>query len=204
MKLVRDELNEYLGGIYRDERVTLINDEGRSFIRRSNEQYDTIQFISAFSADAVQSGAVDFSSSYLITVEAFDDYLDHLAQDGVLAISWQRDLRLFFTAWDVLEKRGLNPAERIVFVGNHDSTLTHNTILIKLNLFSSELQIVKKIAVNRLPIHYAPSSLMVEVDQKPGLVSLPKTRRLIEEFSENILPKIGTNSTRPFLIGYGL
>ena len=105
VKLVQDALNDYLGGIFRDERVTLINDEGRSFVRRSTEKYDTIQFISAYSVTAIQSGAVDLASSYLVTAEAFHDYLNHLTLDGVLSVSRDLNLRLFFTAWGIFQNR---------------------------------------------------------------------------------------------------
>jgi hypothetical protein len=190
VKLVKRELNDYLGGIYRNPRVTVVNDEGRSFVRRSKDKYDSIQFISAYSIEAAQSGAVDLASSYLMTEEAFDDYLDHLTDDGVLSISYGSSLRLFFSLWQALEARGLDPAERIILVNNDNSTLTANTILVKLTPFtSSEMDVVKEISLNRLPINYAPASLMADVDHVPGLVSQPKTKRLIDQFVATPLEK---------------
>jgi predicted membrane-bound spermidine synthase len=181
--LVRDDLNDYLGGIYRDARVNVVNDEGRSFVRRSTEKYDVIQFISAYSKGAAQTGAVDMVSSYLVTSEAFQDYLDHLAPEGMLSISYASSLRLFVSLWHALEARGLDPTDRIVLIHNDSSTLTPNTILVKLTPFTPEdLAVIRGISANRLPINYAPAGLMADVDRVPGLVSQPKTRRLVEEF----------------------
>ena len=81
-----------------------MNDEGRSFVRRSDEKYDVIQFISAYSRGAAQSGAVDQVSSYLVTAEAFQDYLDHLTPEGMLSISYAANVRLFISVWDALER----------------------------------------------------------------------------------------------------
>ncbi len=181
--LVHDELNDYLGGIFRNPRVVIANDEGRSFVRRSTEQYDVIQFISAYSRGAAQSGAVDQVSSYLVTTEAFQDYLDHLAPEGVLAISYASSLRLFISVWDALEKRGLDPANRVVMIHNDPSTMTQNTIFVKLTPFTTEeLGFMRQVTLGRMPINYAPRALMADVDRTPDLVSQPNTRRLIEEF----------------------
>jgi predicted membrane-bound spermidine synthase len=187
VELVQEELNDHLGGIYQDSRVTLINDEGRSFVRRSTDLYDTIQFVSAYSVHAQQSGALDLSSSFLMTEEALQDYLDHLTPDGVLALSYGSSLRLLFSVWEALEQRGLDPSERVVMVHNDNSTLTANTIFAKLTPFTSaELEVIKDASLNRLPINYAPPALMAEVDRTPGLVSQPKTRNLIELFVETL------------------
>lgn len=181
--LVRDDLNEYLGGIYRDPRVRVENDEGRSFVRRSKERYDVIQFISAYSRGAAQSGAIDQVSSFLVTEEAFQDYLNHLTPDAMLSISYAASLRLFITVWEALEKRGLDPASRIVLLHNDPSTMTQNTILVKLEPFTpEELDFIRQVTPGRMPINYAPAALMADVDRAPGLVSEPKTRAFIEEF----------------------
>lgn len=183
VNLVSNDLNDYLGGIYRDPRVQVENDEGRSFVRRSKERYDVIQFISAYSRGAAQSGAIDQVSSYLVTEEAFQDYLDHLTPDGMLAISYANSLRLFTTVWEALERRGLDPASRIVLLHNDPSTMTQNTILAKLEPFTpDELGFIREVAPGLVPINYAPAALMADVDRAPGLVSEPKTRRFIEEY----------------------
>lgn len=183
VKLVKRDLNKYLGGIFNNERVKIINDEGRSFVRRSKEKYDVIQFISAYSVTAIQSGAVDLSSSYLMTEEAFEDYLQHLTKDGILHIARDLNLRLFFTAWSVLEKMGLDPSNRIALLKG--ATLGRNTLLVKLEPFEPfELETIKQIClINKMPINYAPSLLMNKVDNNnSALVSEKKTRMIIEMF----------------------
>ena len=182
VKLVNNELNGYLGGIFNDNRVTIVNDEGRSFVRRSKKKYDSIQFISAYSTTAIQSGAVNLANSYLVTKNAFTDYFDHLTDDGVLAIARDLNLKLFFTAWEALEERGLNPEQRLILLNG--ATLGRNTLLAKLTPFGqSELDVIGEISQdNRIEINYAPSYLMQKVDSGERLVSEPKTRQLISQF----------------------
>ena len=61
-----------------------MTDEGRSFVRRSREQYDAIISVHTISNAAIASGALALAENYVLTREAFADYLDRLAPDGVL------------------------------------------------------------------------------------------------------------------------
>src|SRR4029453_3050603 len=63
---------------------------------------------------ATAAGAYALSENSLYTVEAFDDYLNHLTDRGVLSISrWMFDgLRLISLAQEVGGRRGWNPAAR--------------------------------------------------------------------------------------------
>jgi hypothetical protein len=90
-----------------------INPEGRSFLRRSDEQHDLIYMSKAVTQAADRTGFA-LTENYLYTVEAFDDYLDHLAPNGRLALILhdQHDLtRAFVTALAALVNRGQSPAE---------------------------------------------------------------------------------------------
>ena len=182
VKFVRNDLDTYLGGIFTNDRVTLLNDDGRSFIGRSTEKYDSIQFISAYSLDAALSGAIIAASSFLVTQEAFDEYLDHLTEQGVLAIAKDFNLRLFFTAWDALERRGLDPAERLMLLSG--GSLGRNTVLVKLSPFeTSELDVIQTIAANRqIAVNYAPPSVMARINENAQIATEPETQRLIQEF----------------------
>jgi len=89
---VRDAYRDYGGGLYDDPRVSIVGDEARSFVRRSNEQYDVVVMTVVDSWAALQSGAYALSESYLYTEQAFADYIDHLAPGGTLSIGrWYRD-----------------------------------------------------------------------------------------------------------------
>lgn len=114
----------YSGHIYDRPEVKVVVDEGRSFLRRSHEQYDLIYLAKTVTQAAEQTGFA-LAENYLYTVEAFDDYLNHLAPDGRLAfiLHDQRDLtRAFTTALAVLVNRGENPAEasrHLVLINDH-------------------------------------------------------------------------------------
>src|SRR5207247_1147491 len=83
--LMRGPLADYSGGIYTAPRVTVVEDEARSYIRRSSDRYDLILMTVVDSYAALASGAYALSESYLYTAEAFDDYLTHMSDNGALA-----------------------------------------------------------------------------------------------------------------------
>ena len=74
----------------------VVVDDGRSFIRRSDERYDVIQASLVDTWAATAAGAYTLTENTLYTKEAFEDYYDHLTERGVLTITrWVFDgLRL--------------------------------------------------------------------------------------------------------------
>jgi hypothetical protein len=67
--------------------VQIHNDDGRSFVARSREQYDVIQASLVDSFAAASSGAFALSENSLYTKEAWVSYLQHLTPTGVLTFS---------------------------------------------------------------------------------------------------------------------
>ena len=86
-------------------------EDGRSFVRRSPTQYDIIQASLVDTWAATAAGAYALSENSLYTVEAFDDYLDHLTDRGVLSISrWVFDgLRLISLAQEAGARARMGP-----------------------------------------------------------------------------------------------
>src|SRR6184192_1821921 len=84
--LMRGPLSDYNGHVYSAPRVNVVEDEARSYIRRSAVRYDLILMTVVDSYAALASGAYALSESYLYTAEAFHDYLGHIADHGVLAV----------------------------------------------------------------------------------------------------------------------
>src|SRR5438132_987224 len=90
--LMRGRYAAYGGAVHFDPRVRLVEDEARSFVRRSSERYDLVVMTVVDSFAALSSGAYALTESYLYTEEAMADYLGHLAPGGALAIArWYRD-----------------------------------------------------------------------------------------------------------------
>jgi hypothetical protein len=80
---------EFTRGVYHLPGVRVFQDEGRSFLRRSRDRYDVIQLTGVDTGSTVLGGAANLlAEAYLYTVEAFVDYLEHLADDGVLSITY--------------------------------------------------------------------------------------------------------------------
>ena len=123
--VMRDRFREYSGGIYTNPRVRITIDDGRSFVRRTPERYDVIQASLVDTWAATAAGAYTLTENTLYTVEAFNDYLDHLTDDGVLTITrWVLDgLRLISLAQAACESRGWDAAPRLAIV-QHDRVAT--------------------------------------------------------------------------------
>ncbi len=122
---MRDRFREYSGGIYTNPRVRITIDDGRSFVRRTPDRYDVIQASLVDTWAATAAGAYTLTENTLYTVEAFNDYLDHLTDDGVLTITrWVLDgLRLISLAQAACESRGWDAASRLAIV-QHDRVAT--------------------------------------------------------------------------------
>lgn len=90
--LMRGEFADYSGHLYTQPRVRVVEDEARSYIRRSSDRYDLIVMTVVDSWAALASGSYALTESYLYTSEAFEDYLGHLSDGGALAVGrWYRD-----------------------------------------------------------------------------------------------------------------
>jgi hypothetical protein len=104
----------FSGSLYSNAAVRTVVDDGRTFLRSTDEQFDVI-YLTLSSGAVTQPGGVT-SGSYLYTLEAFDDYLNHLRQDGRIAIRLRDEhefLRAFNTAFQSLTRRGSTPLEAI-------------------------------------------------------------------------------------------
>ena len=114
--IVSQRMRDRFGGLFEQPEVRLITDEARSFVRRSKETYDVIVSVQTVSNAALASGALSLAENYMYTLEALEDYLDHLTLDGVVLITRGREqiARLFATAREVFEQRGLgSPASHL-------------------------------------------------------------------------------------------
>jgi hypothetical protein len=85
--LVEQVVNEQLAGFsgrpYRLPGVRVSIENGRTFIRRATDAWDLITLTWVDTGGS--ASAMAFSENYLYTVEAYRDFLEHLAQDGYLA-----------------------------------------------------------------------------------------------------------------------
>lgn len=200
---------DYSGGIYAHPAVRTHVDDGRSFVRRSADQYDVIQASLVDTWAATAAGAYTLTENSLYTSEAFGEYLDHLTEAGYLTITrWVFDgLRLVSLAQDACAARGLDAARHLAIV-RHDRVAT---FLLKKTPFSAD-EVVRLERIVRdlgFTLLYAPgveAPLVVEepVEMSRTGTSAADYRRLIlasdrEAFLASYPLDVGpTSDDRPF------
>ena len=151
VSLLTDHFADYSGHLAENDRVTLVNADGRSFLQRDNQKYDLIWFVApdSYSAmNAATSGAFVLSESYLYTTGMIRESLDHLADGGLICMQFgevnfdqkpNRTARYLGTARAAFEQMGVNDFEKHVLVSTSPSwPLLLSTILIKKTAFSAE------------------------------------------------------------------
>jgi spermidine synthase len=121
---VTKNYGELAGNIYNNSKVEVIVDEGRSFVSRSNYKYDIIVLTLVDSWAAFSAGGYALAENYLYTVEAFEQYIDHLTDNGLLVmIRWDVEVpRLISTAIEALRRKG----ESVTEAGKHIAIVLDN------------------------------------------------------------------------------
>ena len=115
--IMKGKYRDVSGGLYSDPRVKIVVDDGRSFVRRSEERYDIVQASLVDTWAATAAGAFALTENALYTREAFEDYLSHLTDRGALTITrWHtgahgETARLLLLAAAALQERGVPLAE---------------------------------------------------------------------------------------------
>ena len=130
-ELVAETYAGFAGHIYDEPRVTVFTGEARGFVARHKGSYDLIQIGLLDSFGASGAGVQALNESYVYTIEALGEYLQHLAPAGILAITrWikapPRDsIKLVATAIEALRRAGVgDPGRRIAMIrGWNTSTL---------------------------------------------------------------------------------
>jgi spermidine synthase len=93
IEMVKQRYDDYLGGLFRPgghalaDRVSLVNSEGRAWLRSHDDSYDVIQMSGVDSYTALSTGAYTLSESYLYTTEAVQDFYHHLKENGIVTYS---------------------------------------------------------------------------------------------------------------------
>ena len=156
--VMRGRFHEFSGGIYTNPRVRIAVDDGRSFVRRSADRYDVIQASLVDTWAATAAGAYTLTENTLYTVDAFNDYLDHLTDNGMLTITrWVADgLRLVSLAQAACEPRGWNVSDRLAIV-RQDRVATF--ILKRTPFSAAELSTLREVAARlQFDVLYAPEN----------------------------------------------
>ena len=120
--IMRGEFAWISRNLYKRPGIRIFEEDGRSFVRRSTEKYSVLQATLVDTWASTAAGAFALSENNLYTTDAFNDYLSHLNDDGVLAITrWGFDppresLRLLMLAREALAQLGETSPQNHVMV----------------------------------------------------------------------------------------
>jgi len=121
--IMQERFPQLSRNLYSRPEVHVHTEDGRSFVRRSTDTYQVIQATLVDTWASTAAGAFALSENNLYTTDAFRDYLTHLTDDGLIAITrWgfvppRESLRLISLAIDALGQVGEVAPARHVIVG---------------------------------------------------------------------------------------
>jgi hypothetical protein len=192
--VMSDRFREFSGNIYHNPRVLTVIDDGRSYLTRTEDRFDVIQASLVDTWAATGAGAYTLTENTLYTVEAFNAYLDHLVDNGVLSITrWVFDgLRLVSLAQAACDARGWDLRSRLMIVQQDQVA----TFLLKRTPFTTDeiSAIHEKARQLRFTVLYAPDTTNADNDYA-RLVNSPDRNAFYRSYAEDITP---TTDDRPF------
>jgi MFS family permease len=172
--LVTDEFADYAGHLAEHPKVNYVRGDGRSYLSRSDNEYGLIWYPAPDSyaaTNAATAGAFVLSESYLYTSEIIVESLEHLTEDGILAVQYgevdfeekpNRTTRYVGTARHALEEFGVDDASQHILVATSPTEVgggTLSTILVKAEPFTpAEIErfVTGLAAVPGAAVQYAP------------------------------------------------
>jgi hypothetical protein len=125
--IMRERFPDLSNRLYFRPEVRLFVEDGRSFVRRSQEKYQVLQATLVDTWASTAAGAFALSENNLYTTDAFRDYLEHLTDDGLMAFTrWGFDppresLRLLSLARSALTELGESEPAKHVMVVREDA-----------------------------------------------------------------------------------
>jgi hypothetical protein len=121
--IMRGRYADYTYHLYDRPEVHIHVTDGRSFVRNADQHFDVVQMTLVDTWASTAAGAFALSENSLYTVEAFQQYFEHLNPDGMIAITrWEfrqprEALRVVSVAMDALHRLGVpNPAANFIVV----------------------------------------------------------------------------------------
>lgn len=151
--LLSDRYAEYSGNLADQPGVDYVQGDGRSFLARSDDEYDLVWYPAPDSysaANAATAGAFVLSESYLYTSDAILDSLEHLRDDGLLAAQFgefdfeakpNRTSRYVTSAHAALRELGVeDPSQHLLVATTPAGTFGAelSTVLVKPTPFTDE------------------------------------------------------------------
>jgi spermidine synthase len=155
VRLLEDDFNTETGDLPGRPEVDLHQGDGRTYLARSDGDYDLIWFVApdSYAANnAASSGAFVLSESYLYTSEMIQESLEHLSDDGVIVVQFgellfsnderpedarpNRTSRYLVTARHALRALGIERPENHLLVAVEQSQGAQPAIVVKRTPFT--------------------------------------------------------------------
>ncbi len=198
-EIVVDAFADYIGRIFEDPRVSLHIQEGRNFIAASDEKYDLIEFsmIDSWSS-ASAAGAYVFNENSLYTIDAVEDFMNHLEPNGIISMTryfaWGESLRLVAIFTTYLENQGLQDVDQRIMVIKNKLANANATVLLKNGRFTREeaLKLVRIAEQSDSVVIHAPHV-------SPQVLAHPRLRR---PFQALLDPAALRTTRQQFIAGY--
>jgi hypothetical protein len=203
--MVDGELARYSGRPFSLPRVSVAIGDGRSTLAARDTTYDQVHigFTNTLTAGSGQAYAL--SENNLYTVEAFEEYFDHLAPGGILSVSrlyrfaGDEVLRATVLALTALREHGVSDPSRhvVVMLGRDTLEAFFGTVLVRLEPFTdAELARIRTLARERTRgIVFAPGGPYGR--EWRGLAAASSTERFCADYPVDVC---APTDNRPFFL----
>ncbi len=212
--IVRD-YSGYDGGIFSDYPNVHVNvDEGRSFLKRSDEKFDIIMLDIPITKTAQGKFGYELAENYLFTTDSFVDYLNHLNDDGFLTVVAHNNYEIYkltSIALQVLRSQGMSVPQimqRIAVVGEVDEMGHNHSSLPLFMLKKTPISEVQASEINLKAKELGLSSLYTsypDYESSDGiLLELAREQLSIDELlSETSFNMKASTDDNPFFYNFG-
>jgi len=155
--------NNYNGGIFNQrENISVIVDEGRSFLKRSNKKFDIIFLSIPVTKTSRSPEGYALSENFLFTVDSINDYLEHLTENGRIIVVAHHDLEIFkltFLALEAFKQRGITSQQALKHIYITGPPMHQVFVLKKSPITREEAEIIHNKAM--LERHYQNESTFI-------------------------------------------
>ncbi|MGI9578385.1 MAG: hypothetical protein ACR2OH_09315, partial [Microthrixaceae bacterium] len=189
--LMRGEFADFSGDLDSFDEVTVTQGDGRSYLARSDGDFDLVWFVApdSYAANnAASSGAFVLSESFLYTEDMILETLDHLSDRGMSVAQFgevdfenrpNRTARYVVTARTALERSGVDDPSQHILVGRGTDPLSGglSTIIVKRSPVTTAEVAAFEAAVESTPggeVVYAPG---------PSSTGSPTTKSVVAEMA---------------------
>ncbi len=203
--VMRDKYADYSQHLYQRPEVHMQVTDGRSFIRNAKSNFDVVQMTLVDTWASTAAGAFALSENSLYTVEAFQEYFEHLNPDGMVAITrWEfrqprEALRVVSVGIEALHRLGVqDPRKHFIVVseGKLDEDGIPVVVLAKKSPFTKEEE-------DAVKEHFEdnPDLVALYLPSTPGnnpfsaLIASNDPYAFAKQYPYNVAP---VNDNRPF------